>query len=329
MEKSEIVYKEVKSKEIVSMPEKESEPIQGSLTDRKRNYCDAEKVFDKNLERKLDNGVFLQWCFDPTKNPFPIEETFSNQVSKAIKYMKVEKLQLASENAENKAQGVIVMLPALICLPLGKVQTDAVLVDVSCMLGSDRSKFNVSHAEKDVLAGWLSFRDFDSGKKTFVWAEILIVMEEQKLLPEEKVQVCSSFMLPYSTENMVNVIGLRHQWRWKDLYGGKTWQMNLVRRRRIAKLGTLQLGSKAEIAGYRSYTGPNSQAWFAIIFAGIRVFPKSAQPKRGQVKTQIDQSKQYFAGLNADEIRPLKRQHQMNFVVLMYKWNWKYRRKRV
>lgn len=102
-----------------------------------RNYCDVEKVFDKNLERKLDEGVFFQWCFDPGKNPFLLEETFSNLLSKTIKYMKFEKLQLAYENAENKAQEVIVMLPISICLPLGQFQTDAVLVDVSYMLGSN------------------------------------------------------------------------------------------------------------------------------------------------------------------------------------------------
>jgi hypothetical protein len=107
MEESEIVPKEVKSKEIVCKPEKEREPILGILSDRERNYCDEEKVFDKNLKRKT------------------------------IKYMKVEKLQLAYENAENKAQEVIVMLPVLICLPLGQVQTDAVLVEVMCMLGSN------------------------------------------------------------------------------------------------------------------------------------------------------------------------------------------------
>jgi hypothetical protein len=31
-------------------------------------YCDADEVFDENLERKLDDGVFLwcvRWCFDP------------------------------------------------------------------------------------------------------------------------------------------------------------------------------------------------------------------------------------------------------------------------
>jgi hypothetical protein len=137
MEESEIVPKKVKSKEIVCNPEKEREPILGILSDRERNYCDEEKVFDKNLKRKLDDGVFFQWCFDPGKNPFTLEENLSNLVSKTIKYMKVEKLQLASENAENKAQEVIVMLPVLICLPLGQVQTDAVLVEVMCMLGSN------------------------------------------------------------------------------------------------------------------------------------------------------------------------------------------------
>jgi hypothetical protein len=34
-------------------------------------YCDADEVFDENLERKLDDGVFflwcVRWCFDPSK----------------------------------------------------------------------------------------------------------------------------------------------------------------------------------------------------------------------------------------------------------------------
>jgi hypothetical protein len=34
-------------------------------------YCDANEVFDENLERKLDDGVFflwcVRWCFDPGK----------------------------------------------------------------------------------------------------------------------------------------------------------------------------------------------------------------------------------------------------------------------
>jgi hypothetical protein len=53
--------------------------------------CDAEKVFDKRLERNLDDVVFFKWCsrwcFDPGKKPFLLEETFSNLLSKKIEHL--------------------------------------------------------------------------------------------------------------------------------------------------------------------------------------------------------------------------------------------------
>jgi hypothetical protein len=83
------------------------------FSNREEHYCNAEHVFDIKLKRNLEDGVLFQWwgrlCFDPGKKPILLDETFSNLMSKKIEYMELKMLQLASENAENKAQEVFVM----------------------------------------------------------------------------------------------------------------------------------------------------------------------------------------------------------------------------
>jgi hypothetical protein len=102
--------------------------------------------------------------------------------------------KMAYKNAENKAQEVIVMLPVLICLPLGQVQTDAVLVDVLCMLGSNDVIGEICEEQENMFDEMLK-RKFKL-VNIFVLASIHMKLHLQKYF-----------------------VFLKHRWRWKFLCG--------------------------------------------------------------------------------------------------------------
>jgi len=83
------------------------------FSDNEEHSGIAVNLFDIQVKRNLEQGVLFQWCgrwcFDPEKKPFFLQESFSTLMSKKIKYMELEMLQLASKNAGNKAPKVIVM----------------------------------------------------------------------------------------------------------------------------------------------------------------------------------------------------------------------------
>jgi hypothetical protein len=64
------IFKNVEIKEGIDISTMKQEFLK-KISHTNGLYCDADEVFDENLERKLDDGVFflwcIRWCFDPGK----------------------------------------------------------------------------------------------------------------------------------------------------------------------------------------------------------------------------------------------------------------------
>lgn len=75
-----------------------------------------------------------------------------------------------------------VFVSVSICMFQDQTQSDAVIEDVSCMIGCNCSSFIFIAAKKGAVVGRLTFSGFDSVKKNLGWVEELnlIVKTKQK-----------------------------------------------------------------------------------------------------------------------------------------------------